>query len=383
MRLFASKNNNQLKTSSGSVRVEESDSKKQTRISGAIVMLLLVCTGLICVAGLQYFREAKYPPLQVMQKEAPRFVIKGPASHLRLGNVPERKIFIGFKYVDRMYMDVSELCQQPGFRTHADNKGLIEVQGQDGTELIFETSDVTLPSKLADSIWWVVSSDAQLEERVFDMPYQWLSYAHSPVNGACLFLGEKVGDRIPREFHTHESEPVIGLMGFGAPLDLRLLAHEGLIEVSKDNRVEKLREFPWLLDWLHKFSSEGSEQCDSSDGFMPTSRVLPIKAKILPHGQQDTHWLAATGCDAFDRWSLVMANEDGTTSFITVSMPPHTDDYWPSKAWTVDIDNDGVPEFLIKAQYYEGDRYVLLRLDKNLKGGYSLIEIAGTSYEGL
>jgi hypothetical protein len=51
--------------------------------------------------------------------------------------------------------------------------------------------------------------------------------------------------------------------------------------------------------------------------------------------------------------------------------------------WTADIDNDGVPEFLIEAQYYEGSRYVLFRLNKNDKGGYYFTEIAGTSYEGL
>jgi hypothetical protein len=363
--------------------VEERSLKKQIHINGVVAMLMLVCTGLMCVAGIQYCREVKSPPLQVVQKEAPRFVVKGPPSHLRLKGIPEQKIFIGFKHADRTYMDASELCEQPGFRTHADNNGLIKVEGQDGTEMLFEAPDVTLPNDLANRIWRVVSSDAQPTDRVFDMPYQWLSYAHSPVHGACLFLGQKNGDKTPQEFNTHQSEPVIGLMGFGAPLDLRLVKHEGSIEVTKDNRTAKLREFPWLLAWLHKFSSEGAEQCGSSDGFMPTSQVLPIKAKILPNGQQDTHWFAATGCDVLDRWSLVMTNEDGTVSFITVNMPPHTDDYWPGQAWTADIDNDGVPEFLIKAQYYEGARYALLRLNKNSKGDYYLTEIAGTSYEGL
>lgn len=78
-----------------------------------------------------------------------------------------------------------------------------------------------------------------------------------------------------------------------------------------------------------------------------------------------------------------MTNEDGTVSFVTVTMPPDVESYQPGKIWTADIDNDGMPEFLIQARYYGGSRYVLLRLNKNGKGGYYFTEIARTSYEGV
>jgi hypothetical protein len=365
--------------------VEEVDSKKQTRVSGAIVMLLLVCTGLICVAGIQYFRGMKSPPLQTVQtaqKEAPQVVAKESVWHLRLRDIPERKIFIGFKYADRVYMDVSELCNQAGFRMHADDEGLVQVNDPSGTGLVLETPDITLPGGLGHEIWWVVSSDELPEGRVFDAPYQWLSDAHAPPHGACLFLGQRTRGKVPRKLNTAYAEPVIGLIGREDVADIRLRAHEGAIEVTKDNRVGKLKTLPWLLSWLHKFSSEGAEHCGSSDGFMPTSRLLPIKVKITPTSQQNAHWLAATGCKVLDRWSLVMTNEDGTASFIPVQMQPDTDGYSPTKVWTVDIDDDGLPEFLFKAQYYEGSRHVLLRLNKNDQGDYYLTEIAGTSYEG-
>jgi hypothetical protein len=93
--------------------------------------------------------------------------------------------------------------------------------------------------------------------------------------------------------------------------------------------------------------------------------------------------MAASGCDVLDRWSLVMMNEDETVSFIGRDRPPQDYDYWPVKIWTVDTDGDGAPEFLVKAQYYEGSSYVLLRLINDEKAGYRLTEIAGTTYEGL
>lgn len=361
----------------------EEVSKKRMHIIGTVAMLMLVCTGLICVAGIQYFGEMKDASQQAAAKEAPRVVTEKPSWHLQLEHVPDQRIFIGFKYADRVYMDVSGLCRQPGFRTHADNESLIKVKDQVDATLVLETPDITLPSQLTESIWWVVSSDAQPEERLLDMPYQWLSYAYGPVNGACLFLGASTGKKIPLELLTDESEPVIGLAGLGVPLGQQLVAHEGSIEVTQTNRVEKLREFPWLLSWLHKFSREGAEQCQSSDGFMPTSKLWPIKVKALRNDQQDTHWLAITGCEFSARWSLVMSNEDGTVSFITALRPPNTEYYLPAKLWTADIDNDGMPEFLIKAQYYEGTRYVLLRLKRSEKSGYYLTEIAGSSYEGI
>jgi hypothetical protein len=204
-----------------------------------MAMFMLVCAGLICVAGIQYFREVKYPSLPAVQKEVQPAVAKEPSWHLRLRSVPEQNIFIGFKYADRVYMEISELCQQPEFRTHADNEGLIEVKNQVGTSLLFETPDITLPSQLTDSTWWVVSSDAQPEDRIFDMSYQWLSYAHAPVNGACLFLGQKTGDRTPQEFQSAESEPIIGLMGFGAPLDtFGRCTQEMLVKDIKVTKVE-------------------------------------------------------------------------------------------------------------------------------------------------
>lgn len=50
--------------------MEEEVSKKQTHISGAMAMVMLVCVGLLCVAGIQYLGEMKYSSLQVAGQEA-------------------------------------------------------------------------------------------------------------------------------------------------------------------------------------------------------------------------------------------------------------------------------------------------------------------------
>jgi len=369
-----------MKTKKRGVAVESKGEEESKGISTVAAMLMLVFAGLICVAGLQHFREIKSSAFPATQKDAPEVATRGPSWHLQLKDVPAQKAFIGFKYGNHIYIDVSELCLQPGFREYADDGG---VGNENTSRLLSETPDIRLPDELAQGVWWVISSEVLPEDRIFNTPYQWLGSATPPYNYACLFLGQRSGQKIVRQFSTEESEPVIGLMGFEAPLDLHLKEHEGWINVTDDNRAVTMRQLPWLHSWMNKFGGKGDELCGYSEGMTPDVALLPIKVKILPNGQQDAHWLAATGCDVLDRWSLVMANEDGTVSFITVTMPPETENYRPAKVWTVDIDNDGAPEFLIKAQYYEGAKYVLLRMNKNGKGGYYLTEIAGTSYEGL
>lgn len=355
-------------------------SKKTKGISTVAAMLLLVVAGLMCVAGLQHLREMEFPALPAVPKDEPQAEPSGPSWHLQLRDVPAQKAFIGFRHDGQVYIDASELCLQPDFRQYIENKDFLK---ESNPRLLSEAPDIALPGELAQRVWWVVSGDVLPEERIFDAPYQWLGPPPKFFNDACLFLGQKVGKETFQKFRTHESEPIIGLMGLSAPLDLRLQAQEGWITVTDDNRATSMREFPWLLSWVTKLGVKGVERCGYSEGYTPNVDLLPIKVKILPDAQQDAHWLAATGCNVLDHWSLVMTNEDGTVSFITVTMPPGVDKYYPGKVWTVDIDGDGMPEFLIKAQYFKGSRYALLRLNRNDKGGYYFTEITGTSYEGL
>jgi hypothetical protein len=362
------------------VAMESNAREKSKGLSAVAAMLLLVVAGLVCVAGLQHFREMKYPALPAVPKNEPQLAPKGPSWHLRLRDIPAQKAFIGFKHEGQVYIDASELCLQPDFRQYIENKDVLNVSD---TRPLSEASDIALPGELTREVWWIVSRDVPPEDRIFDTPYQWLGPPDGAPNYACLFVGGKVEEKTIKQFRTANSQPVVGLMGFGAPLDVNLKAQEGWIDVTDDNRAATIREFPWLLSWMNKLGVKGVEQCGYSEDVTPDVALLPIKAKILPDSQQEAHWLAATACLVLDHWSLVMTNEDGTVSFITLAKPADPEEYRPVKVWTADIDNDGVPEFLIEAQYYEGSRYVLFRLNKNDKGGYYFTEIAGTSYEGL
>lgn len=286
--------------------------EKPKNINMAVVMLILVVSGLACVAVLQRVLEMRASS-QAVSRAAEW--VEGPTWHLELDDVPEEKIFIGFKYDGHIYMDASVLCRQPGFRRHAES-GAEKPLDQNW---LFEAPDIKLPSELVNENWWVISGGVPPESHEFAGAYQWFGHDAAPPNRACLFLGQKEQERIPQEFRMDRAEPVIGLMGFSYPLNQYLQVHEGAIKVTPKNRLETLRKFPWLLAWLHQFSSDGAKQCGSSDGFMPSSLVLPIKVKILPGAQQTMHWFAATGCEHLDRWALVMANEDGTTSFITLN----------------------------------------------------------------
>jgi hypothetical protein len=347
----------------------ETKTQKIKSAVAAAITLFLVAAGLMYVAVVQHLLEKRASTAPASQ-EAQWIEEKAPAWHLQLDDSSDQKIFIGFKYGDRVYMDVSELCQQPGFRAHADQEGVFEVKNQTrSARLVLETPDVVLPDSLAHEVWWVISANELPEGRSFDAPYQWLNEAHAPAKGACLFLGQRTRGKVPRKLNTEYAEPVIGLIGREDVADIRLKANEDTTKVTPENRLESLRKFPWLLAWLHQFSSKGAKQCGSSDGFMPSTLVLPMQVTIS-NGKQATHWLAATGCEQLDHWSLVMANEDGTTSFITLDQPPGESGYEPTKVWTTDIDGDGIPEFLIKAQYDKGSRHVLLRLTEGEGGGY-------------
>jgi hypothetical protein len=104
-----------------------------------------------------------------------------------------------------------------------------------------------------------------------------------------------------------------------------------------------------------------------------------VQVRLSPASEQNSHWLAASSCGEQNDWSMVITNEDETVSFVRLGRLRSPDDYKPVEVWTTDIDGDGTPEFLVKAQYAEGWRYVLLRLNTESKAGYELIEIAKTA----
>jgi hypothetical protein len=303
---------------------------------------------------------------------------------LRLLNIAEPEVLLGFRSAGGVFLDASTFCSHEDFRIRADGEEKeIQSPGGDAGGLVLATPEITLPESLDHKIFTIVSEEASPEVHVVDIAYQWLNYVNGPSNGACIFLGKKAAKesakQIPIPLDT-DVVPVIALTSKDIQPDVRLVAQDNAIKVTEENRLATIKKHPWLFRWLKEFSSNASEQCGPGE-FMPDTWLLPIQGTVVSGGKQRQHWMVTSGCDWLS-WTLVITNEDETVSFIRRDGPLRSYDYWPTKIWTVDLDGDGALEFLVKAQYYEGSSYMLLRLINDGKTGYRLTEITGTAYEG-
>lgn len=301
--------------------------------------------------------------------------------HRSLMDIDKPEVLIGFKSTDKVYLDISAFCEQAGFRSRAGVDRQIAPPGEGPGKLLVETPDIVLPESLDRRIFSVVSADMAPEVRVFDSPYQWLGDAHGPLHGACLLLGKKTVQGAPKKLDAFTAAPVIALASTDMPAELRLNAQAKAVRVTSANREGMVRKYPWLLQWLNEFSSNAAKQC-GPDEFRPLTTLMPVHARLSPDARQTRHWVAASGCGGQNDWSLVITNEDETISFVRLSRRPIPDDYRPSQVWTSDTDADGTPEFLVRAQYADGWRYVLLRLNTDEKAGYNLVEVTKTAFHG-
>lgn len=344
-----------------------------------ICLAVFICMGAGSMWVIAYF-GTKIPTTPV--SHVPGVFSWRPDPHRSLMDVDTPEILIGFKSAGRVYLDASSFCEQPGFRSRADIDMRIALQPGDMRRLLVETPDILLPEKLGHGILSVVSTDTAPEARVFDSPYQWLGEAYGPQQGACLLLGQKPASGAPQQLNAFDAEPVIALTGTDTPVDLRLVTQAKAIRVTKDNRGVSIKTHPWLLRWLREFSSNASKQC-GPDEFRPLTVLMPVQVRLSPASEQNRHWLAASGCGGQSDWSLVVTHEDETVSFVQLGRSRRPDDYKPTQVWTTDTDGDGTPELLVRAQYAEGWRYVLLRLVTDGKAGYELAEIAKTAYHEL
>lgn len=302
--------------------------------------------------------------------------------HRSLMDVDRPDVLIGFKSADKVYLDLSSFCEQPGFRSRAEVDRPIAPQPGSLGKLLVETPDINLPASLNHGILSVISTDMAPEARVFDSPYQWLSDAYGPAHGACLLLGKKTARGAPQKLDAFEARPVIALTSTEVPVDMRLDVQAKPITITTNNRGDNIRKHAWLLPWLEKFGRDALKQCGPAE-FEPLALLMPVQARLSPASKQNRHWVAASGCGGQNDWSLVITHEDGAVSFVRQGSLPRADEYKPDRVWTSDTDGDGTPEFLVRARYPQGWRYVLLRLNMDDKAGYSLTEIAKTAYIGL
>jgi hypothetical protein len=302
--------------------------------------------------------------------------------HRSLMDIDMPEVLIGLKSNGKVYLDISAYCAQAGFRGRADMDKRFEPLPDELGRLLIETPDINLPQSLDHGILSVISTDMPPDARVFDSPYQWLGDNYGPRHGACLLLGKNTASGTPQKLNPLDAQPVIALLATDMPADLRLNTQSKAIEVKKNNRGDAIRKHPWLLRWLRDFSSNASKAC-GPDEFNQLTTLIPVNARLSLASEQTSHWVAASGCDGKNEWSLVITHEDETVSFLRLDTWHSDNNYLPTQVWTTDIDGDGAPEILIKGQYAEGWRYVILRVNTDIKRGHYLTEISRTAYHEL
>lgn len=308
------------------------------------------------------------------------FNAQEPQWHLRLKEFPEQKILLGFANDKHIYMDASGFCVQPGFRPYVmDDTALKQADGSEGLALI-KTPDIRLPADLQSRAWAIVSEDKPMVEAWFDIAYQWLGPESS--SNACMYLGQKDALKTSVDRILPNTKPVIGLLGSEVKSGLRLMPSAPSFEVTSQNRDAAFVDLPWLREWMKAYATTGVEECGTQGEFHERVVIFPIEGKVFAGAPSAKHWIAATGCETLVDWSLVVTTHNGV-EFVPLGRHKEEYDYGPGNVWTVDIDGDGNMEFLFDAQYYEGSRYVLLKLKHYEKLGWRLNEIAGTEYEGL
>lgn len=342
--------------------------------------LFFICIGILVLGAVSFQLMSKLSGGSSSKQSEVLSSTKQPEWHLRVKDFPEKKILLGFVNNGHVFMDASEFCIQPGFRPYAmDDAGLMQRDGLEGLALI-KAPEIRLPANLPSRAWTVVSESQPAARTWFDMAYQWLGVESN--NNACLFLGQKEAAKTSLDKFLPNPQPAIGLLGFDVKSDLSLTPSGPLFEVTPQNRDAALVEFPWLQEWMKAYATSGVKECGTEGEFHERVAIFPLEGKVFASGPTAKHWIAATGCETLLDWSLVVTTHE-RIEFVPLGRHKEEYDYGPGKVWTVDIDGDGNMEFLFDARYYEGSRYVLLKLKQDEKLGWRFNEIAGTAYEGL
>lgn len=276
------------------------------------VIFLVVIGAIICASAayqLLYFKAEK--------KLRGQNTISS-ASHYRLTPFPEQKIFLGFVSDGQAYADASELCEQPDFKFYVEGVGQYGTTQPDGTWALVKNPKIALPLTLGEKSWSVISVNESRKKFTLDTPYQILRLEN---NNSCLYIGEKNARSNVQNIKFDRMQPAVILMGVTAPPGTKLKPHEDAIEITKENRALYLSVYAWLEEWLNEFGRDDSSACGSEDGYFPLARLHSIEGEVIKGNSNTIYWIAATGCETLDNWNLVVSNDDGSMSFISLDRP--------------------------------------------------------------
>lgn len=346
--------------------------------SGLRYAFALGVVGVVMAAGVYNFVNRQKAPLPV-SAIAPEV---SQILHTRVNDIPADTptILIGVQSKDHVLLDASALCEQPLFRDRSE----ITPTTATATEATFvaTAADIELPPRLRDTHWSIVSESKYVVELVATQAYQWLSPAYAPMGNNCLQVGKPMASFSPYgRFDLRETVPVLALSAPAHNPKLQLIPQQDVQDIEANMTDLFAEKFPWLRGY------------ETSKLFACEDRaVKPKQLKVLPMALQTDiattpvwAWFVSNQCEEPSfRWVMVTAKPDAGYEMVAMEGTRGSPvDFFPIEAWVVDVNGDGLDEILIKAAYYEGESYKLLKFVKSENGSHALRQIASSAYYGL
>lgn len=339
-------------------------------------LVLLVLFVLVVAGVYQYLNRHKAP------LPAPTELQISLILHTRVNDIPpdSPSILIGLVSEGHVLLDASALCEMPSFRTRSDTAPTTAAQ-PNASYLALE-ADIELPERLHGTQWSVVSESKDVFALAATEAYQWLGVAFAPQGNHCLFVGEPMPSFAPYgQFDISQATPVLA---FSAPVHtekLQLIKQQEAEDVDVSTMDLLIDKYPWL----RTYESSKFFACADPAVKPRQFKVLPVALQIGMTTAAAPAWFVSSQCeeDAF-RWVFVAPKAD--SGFEMVSMEGTqgaASEFFPLAAWVADVNGDGIDEVLIKAAYYEGESYKLLRVVTSASGAHALRQVATSAYYGL
>ncbi len=356
---------------------EDDKSAGGTRSGLRYALILTVLGVLTAVSMYQYVTRSRVPP-----PAAATELKISPILHTRVTDIPadSPSILIGLQSNNHVLLDASALCEQPQFRDRSEIAPTTESATE--SSFIATATDVELPPRLRDTNWSIVSEAKDVVELAATQAYQWLGPAYAPMGNNCLLLGKPMASFSPYgRFELNQAVPVLALSAPAHNTRMQLIPQQDAQDVEAAMTDLFAEKFPWLRGY------------ETSKLFACEDRaVKPKQLKVVPIALQtdiDTApvlaWFVSNQCEEPTfRWVLVTAKPDASYEMVAMEGTRGSPvDFFPIAAWVLDVNGDGLDEILIKAAYYEGDSYKLLKFVKAENGSHALRQIANSAYYGL
>ena len=357
---------------------EDAQSTRGTQ-SGLRYALVLVVLGVVVAVGVYQYVNTKKAPLPVASTELKIY----PIPHTRVNDIPADTptILIGLMSQDyQVLLDASVLCEQPHFRDRSEIAPTADASMV--ASFVASAPDIELPPRLRNTEWSIVSDSNGVVEIAATQAYQWLGQGYAPMGNNCLFVGSPMASFSPYgSFDIDKAVPVLALSAPAHVRNLRLIKQPAMDDIGAEMNEWLADRYPWLRDYL----SSKLLRCEDYTVKPKQLKVVPIALQTDIDTERVFGWFVTNQCDGPTfHWVLVIAKPDAGFEMVAMEGTQGAAlDFFPTEAWVVDANGDGLHEILIKATYYEGEAYKLLRFVTSSTGTHALRQMASSAYYGL